>query len=333
MLPLRNSYHFTVVVLSTAILAASLGLPGKTQAGAITAGPEPMATIAEVDRSANPLEQQEPPQLLEVASAQMSNSAGAAAAGSRLSAGQQQQILISGHGGANPAANFAGGFSVGRRAVSGQGSGFGGGSANGGSSGSAGPRTGSTTSSSGISTSSGIGTTSSGTGATSPVIGADAAHPVLPSATINGSYEFDHTATSAGTPVFFDPPVASGYIFTSSGPNFATFTLTTLLPNTPALTFTFNGTSTSVNATSPGSGLFPEFAFPIGGISQFTLSGINAADIHGQEFTFAFTFAGDGPISFSQTPLAFPEPGSLTLLSAGVAGLLVWRRRGKVLTS
>jgi hypothetical protein len=63
------------------------------------------------------------------------------------------------------------------------------------------------------------------------------------------------------------------------------------------------------------------------------LSGINTADIHGQEFTYAFTFAGDGPISFSQTPLAFPEPGSLTLLSVGVAGLLVWRRRGKVLAS
>jgi hypothetical protein len=88
-----------------------------------------------------------------------------------------------------------------------------------------------------------------------------------------------------------------------------------------------------VNSTSPGSGQFPGFTFPTGGISQFTLSGINAADIHGQEFNYAFTFAGDGPISFSQTPLAFPEPGSLTLLSVGVAGLLVWRRRGKVLAS
>jgi hypothetical protein len=283
-----------------------------------------MATIAEVDRSANPLNQQEPPQFLEMASAEMSNSAGAAAAGSRLSAGLQQQILISGHGGANSAANVALGFSVGRRVVGSQGSGFGGGSGNGGSSGSAEPGKGGSASSSAIST------TSSETGATSSVIGADAAHPVLPSATINGSYEFDHAATSAGTPVFFDPPVASGYVFTSSGPNFATFTVTTLLPNTPALTFTFNGTSTSVNATSPGSGQFPEFNFPTGGIGQFTLSGINAADIHGQEFTYAFTFAGDGPISFSQTPLAFPEPGSLTLLSVGVAGLLVWRRRGSV---
>jgi hypothetical protein len=303
------------MILGTAILAASLGLPGKMQAGAFTAGPEPMATVAEVDRSANPLNQQEPPQFLAIASAEMSNSAGAAAAGFRLSASQQQQIQIPGHGGADTAANTAEGFSVRRRAVASQGSNFGGGSGSGGSSRSAVP------------------TTSPGTGATSPVIGADAAHPVLPSETINGSYEFNHTATSAGTPVFFDPPVASGYIFTSSGPNFATFTVTTPLPNTPALTFSFNGTSTSVNSTSPGSGQFPGFTFPTGGISQFTLSGINAADIHGQEFNYAFTFAGDGPISFSQTPLAFPEPGSLTLLSVGVAGLLVWRRRGKVLAS
>jgi hypothetical protein len=312
MLLLRNSYRRRVIVLGIAIVAASLGLPGKMQAGAFMAGPEPMATVAEVDRSANPLNQQEPTQFLGIASAETSNSAGAAAAGFRLSASQQQQMQISGHGDADMAANFAGGFSVRRRAVASQGSGFGGGSGSGGSSGSGAPTTG---------------------GATSPVIGADAAHPVLPSATINGSYIFDHTATSAGTPVFFDPPVASGYVFTSSGPNFTTFTVSTLLPNTPALTFTFNGTSTSVNATSPGSGQFPGFNFPSGGVSQFTLSGINAADIHGQEFTYAFTFADGGPITFSQTPLAFPEPGSLTLLSVGVAGLLVWRRRGKVLAS
>jgi hypothetical protein len=313
-----------VIVLGMAIVAASLGLPGKMQAGAFTAVPEPMATVAEVDRSANPLTQQEPPPILVIASAETSNSAGAAAAGFRLSASQQQQMLISGHGGAGMAASFAGGSSVRRQAVASQGSGFGGGSGSGGSSGSRVPTTGGTISPA-------IGPTSPENGAASAAIGADAAHPVLPSATINGSYVFDHSATSAGTPVFFDPPVASGYIFTSSGPNFATFTVTTPLPNTSALTFTFNGTSTSVNATSPGSGQFPEFAFPSGGVSQFTLSGINANDIHGQEFTYAFTFADSGPISFSQTPLAFPEPGSLTLLSVGVAGLLVWRRRGKAL--
>jgi hypothetical protein len=108
--------------------------------------------------------------------------------------------------------------------------------------------------------------------------------------------------------------------------------VSTPLPNTPALTFSFNGTSASVNATSPGSGHFPEFVFPNGGVSRFVLSGINDADIHGQEFTYAFTFAGDGAGSFSQTPLSFPEPGSFTLLSVGVAGLLVWRKRGTVLT-
>ena len=122
--------------------------------------------------------------------------------------------------------------------------------------------------------------------------------------------------------------MASGYVFTASGPNFASFTVTTPLPNTPSLTFTFNGSSTSVNATSPGQ--FPQFFFPGGGVSQFVLSGISNADIHGQEFTYAFTFAGDGPVSFSQTPLSFPEPGSLALLSIGVAGLLVWRKRGAI---
>src|SRR5258708_34332434 len=124
MLPLRNSSHCTVVLLGMEILAASLGLPGKMQAGAFTAGPEPMATVAEVDRSANPLNQQETPQFLEIASAETSNSAGAAAAGFRLSASQQQQMLISGHGGADMAADSAGGSSALRRSLARQGAGL-----------------------------------------------------------------------------------------------------------------------------------------------------------------------------------------------------------------
>jgi hypothetical protein len=160
-------------------------------------------------------------------------------------------------------------------------------------------------------------------------VGTSAANPVLPSAVINGSYVFNHTGTSAGTPVFFDPPVAPGYVFTASGPNFASFTVTTPLPHTPNLTFTFNGTSVNWNSTSPGSGKFSEFDFPNGGVSKFVLSGINNADIHGQEFTYAFTFASSAPISFTQAPLAlsFPEPSGLTLLSVGAVGLLAWRRR------
>jgi hypothetical protein len=310
MLPLRKCSRFKLTVLGIAVVAASLALPGKMQAGAFTAGPEPMATVAEVDRLANPLNQQETPRFAEIASAETSNSAGAAAAGFRLSASQQQQMLISGHSGAEMAADMAGGFSARRRAVASQGSGLGSGTGSGGSSGSVAPATG---------------------GNNAQAIGTTAANPILPSATINGSYVFNHNGTSAGTPIFFDPPIASGYVFTASGPNFASFTVTTPLPNTPSLTFTFNGASSSVNATSPGSGQFPEFVFPNGGVSQFVLSGISDADIHGQEFTYAFTFVSSAPGSFTQTALSFPEPGGLTLLSVGIAGLLVWRRRGTVL--
>jgi hypothetical protein len=303
MLPLSEISRWKVAVVGAAAVATSLALPCQMQAGAFTAGPVPMATVAEIDRSANPLNQLENPQPFEVAS-DTSNSAGAAAAGMRFST-NQQQMLISGHDVANSGADITGGISRRRRAVSNAG-GMGGPSSGGGSGGS----------------SSG----GSAVAATGPVAGSTAANPILPSGMKNGAYVFNHNGTSAGTPIFFDPPIASGYVFTASGPNFASFTVTTPLPNTPVLTFTFNGGSTNWNTS--GSGLFPEFSFPNGGVSQFVLSGINNADIHGQEFNYAFTFVGTDAGSFTQAPLSFPEPSSLVLLSMGVAGIVIWQKRG-----
>jgi hypothetical protein len=244
--PLSKISPGNVSLVGLAVVAASLVLPAKMQAGAFTAGLIPMATIVEVDRSANPLDLPDASQPHEIASADTSNSAGAAA-GFRMAA-NQQRMLISGHDGSASGGDIAGGLSVRRRPVQGG---------------------------------SGIGSGGSGAAGGSGGSGTSGANPTLTSA---GPIVSNQNGPTSGTPVFHTPPVTPGDVF-----------------NTP-----------------------PQQ----GGDSQFVPSGINNPDIVGQESNSAASLS-DGATA-TESPLSFPEPGSMTLLSVGVAGLLVWRRRGKV---
>ena len=145
--------------------------------------------------------------------------------------------------------------------------------------------------------------------------------------------------------IFIDPLLAVGYDYVvTSGPNFASVVLPTVAGDTDGYDiFGFN----------PISGLYDillghvadgvEFFFAQGGVSQFGVRDIDidaALDPNDTEaFVTGLTFAGSGQVSMIQSPVTLfvpdqqadlPEPGGLLLLGAGIASLvLVRRRRGK----
>ena len=71
------------------------------------------------------------------------------------------------------------------------------------------------------------------------------------------------------------------------------------------------------------------FDFPTGGVSAFTVTGIDPADGLDPADTTAFitgvTFVSDGTFNGTQTPItevvATPEPGSIALLEQRIAGI------------
>jgi hypothetical protein len=112
--------------------------------------------------------------------------------------------------------------------------------------------------------------------------------------------------------MYFDPPIASGYQFTlDMGPNIDSVTIVTgsnILQNTPLLTVTFDGQTGTV---APGG----TFDFPSGGVTEFTLTGINPLDVSnnpGVEFLTSFTFHGGGQGQITETVLQAPNLGRIT---------------------
>jgi hypothetical protein len=100
-------------------------------------------------------------------------------------------------------------------------------------------------------------------------------------------------------------------------------------PAINAATFTLIfGTTTEL--VVPGTPFFFTSVDP-GGVSQFTITGDfggNGTDQVVRSLTFdtAISFVDGGEGSFSQTPIFNnPEPGSLTLVALGIAGLFVRR--------
>src|SRR5579872_3929100 len=159
--------------------------------------------------------------------------------------------------------------------------------------------------------------------------GSNPSNPILPTSTQGNTYNFNYTTPGGGSSsqLFFDPPIASGYIYTTDpgSPNFGSVTVETPLPNTTVLSVSFDDTTQQF---SPGS-TFDFTQFDPNGVPQFTLFGISPTDVqNGGEFNAALGFVdpqGGTPGSFSD--VAIPEPGSLTLLALGSFGLIGWRKR------
>ena len=168
--------------------------------------------------------------------------------------------------------------------------------------------------------------------------------PLLPEIVQEDGWHFDFNIV-LNQRIFIDPLLAVGYDYVvTSGPNFASVVLPTVAGDTDGYDiFGFN----------PISGLYDillghvadgvEFFFAQGGVSQFGVRDIDidaALDPNDTEaFVTGLTFAGSGQVSMIQSPVTLfvpdqqadlPEPGGLLLLGAGIASLvLVRRRRGK----
>lgn len=143
-----------------------------------------------------------------------------------------------------------------------------------------------------------------------------------------GTYDFNATSVSPDSTTYIDPTVATGYKYDvgAGNPNFATV----LLPNVGdgRYSLTYGSTTVSLNAGV-------KYFFPAGGVSEFTVTGIEASAGLDPSNTSAFvtglTFVSTGQFTGTMTPIveqvpaAVPEPSTVSLLLFGLAA--VWRKR------
>lgn len=173
---------------------------------------------------------------------------------------------------------------------------------------------------------------------TFPAIGSSFLDPILPDpgTTYVFHYGLDPGGLGNTSPLFFDPPLATGYNFQIlSGPDFASVEIPARSSSsgTEQFTLTFG---TFTESLVPGTPFFFTSVDP-GGITQFRITGNfdpNGVDtvVHSLTLDTAITFVGGGQNgSFSQTPIiSTPEPDSLTLLGLAAAALFArhFKRRG-----
>ena len=143
-----------------------------------------------------------------------------------------------------------------------------------------------------------------------------------------GVYQFNVGSVGPDSVTFIDPARAIGYIYDTGvgDPNFASV----ILPDVGGGVFDLSYLSTML-AIDAGN----QYFFPIGGVSEFTVTGIDpSADLDPADtsaFVTGLTFVSDGSFTGTMTPItenvsAASEPASFMLLASGLLGFGLIRR-------
>lgn len=139
---------------------------------------------------------------------------------------------------------------------------------------------------------------------------------------------------------FIDPIIAIGYDYIiNSGPNFASVTLPDIGDGLYSI---FGGALFDVLLGNVDVSVNDTFIFASGGVSRFRVLGIETSAMLDPADPVAFvtglTFAGTGNVNLNMNPVTLnipdngqhvPEPVTLSLLGAGLAGISLMRRRAQ----
>lgn len=151
--------------------------------------------------------------------------------------------------------------------------------------------------------------------------------------TEDGEFFFEDVEVTEDRPIFLDPEVAVGYLYSvdGGGINFASVQLPMLMSDSD-YTLTFIDETGSEVTVPLSAGVV--FDFPTGGVDTFAVNGIDISELLDPNDETAFvtgvTFTGSGVVDITQAAITapIPEPTTWVTLCLGL-GLLATRRFAK----